>query len=50
MNATEGKKQFENELIILKELKRLNNGKGKDFQLRSIGFPRLLSYGYLEEK
>jgi hypothetical protein len=41
MNSTECKRQFDNEIMVLKEIKRLNNAKGilncckislKDFQ------------------
>jgi hypothetical protein len=41
MVNVESKRQYENELLVLKEIKKLHNSKG---------FPRLLTHGYLEDK
>lgn len=51
MANAESKRQYENELLVLKDIKKLHNSKGTFRNSNdTIGFPRLLSHGYLEDK
>lgn len=54
MNKAESKRQFDNEIQVLKVIKRLQSSKGKSPRnvslIWSVGFPRLLTHGYLEDK
>ncbi len=56
MANTESKRQYENELLVLKDIKKLHNSKGEHqyspwlIDLYHKGFPRLLTHGYLEDK
>lgn len=53
MKNVEANRQYDNELQVLKDIKKLHNSKGMYLTnltpFRVLGFPRMLTHGYLED-